>query len=678
MEFLAYQPKLLFDGGDGAAAASGHLFQCDFVLIAPSDEPAKVFGERIQTRLQMIQANDDQLRRLSASKLELALQQVGRVSRMVIRHAPQTRQFGSQLKSSDREQPCVESRSRRVFPQTRVSRDEGPLRHFIDVDAGTDMPRQPCSQRPFEPADDDLERGSLPVTRTPNGVLKLRIAGAGMISHYITMAVPEERFRLCGRNSFIFLRIPGGVAGLVDSPTHYRRDDTMSLRTSNRGQFVGHDSDGVGAEVYGVRPYLWPSLDPTEVSEFHGHCSPTDGSTSVVTGSRSFCSRSLLSRFLFVAPGPTIGAMNLGWSAKGISMLGKRRAIAGFAVVALAILLVITRLASRTSEIAPLSSQRVLFSAKDEGSNYSLADDGNLYRHLENGSWTFHDQLFDPEEVERSYQTEGKSVYRVAPDTGKRYPVRRHFTEDFEGVATKADGLRELIGPVRQWTDFTLQSPLAPSVEKYVALRKDILTGGGDFLDARVEPSREKSHGGQQSLKCFCPAKSKSMICTKASLGTGLIYFKKGDSLWHRGWYYIAGAVRPHTLVDIECDLVKNYPGIRLMLFQNGDLGAELKAATKPKYRQAELHRIPIPTERWVEVSWYVLLDDGMDGRVRIWQDDTLVVDASGQTLPYRTAIYNRMEVGISAHSFGNEASTLYVDDIVLTSEPLRVEPAAN
>jgi hypothetical protein len=45
-------------------------------------------------------------------------------------------------------------------------------------------------------------------------------------------------------------------------------------------------------------------------------------------------------------------------------------------------------------------------------------------------------------------------------------------------------------------------------------------------------------------------------------------------------------------------------------------------------------------------------------------------VDARGQTLPLSHTIYNSLEVGISAHSFGPLPATLYVDDVSISARP--------
>lgn len=323
-------------------------------------------------------------------------------------------------------------------------------------------------------------------------------------------------------------------------------------------------------------------------------------------------------------------------------------------------------------EIAAYPAERVLRTAMLDAIQYKVADDGNVFRVIdERGTWTWVDRIFDPEEIARDYVKEGDSVYCVDSESGKRYLLLKHFEDGFENVPEGVEGLRSLIGEKRKWTEFTLQTPETPTVSDYVALRKRILNDNADFRDASVAPSRLQAHGGLQSLRCVCPAKTSSMICTKTSLATGFIYFEQGDDLWYQAWYCIDGSTRPFTLADIEGRHVKESPGIRLMLFEGNELGVELKALDKPKYRQSSKSRVLFPTDQWVQVTWNIFLHPE-EGRVRVWQDDTLVVNATGPTLPFSTMFYNSLEVGISAHSFGSEPATLFVDDVVVTTKPLR------
>ncbi len=337
-------------------------------------------------------------------------------------------------------------------------------------------------------------------------------------------------------------------------------------------------------------------------------------------------------------------------------------------------ILVVSKLIKH-EEISAYPAERVLRSAQRDGISYKLADDGNVFRVIdERGTWTWVDRIFDPEQIARQFVREGEDLLYVDGESGKRYPLSKHFADGFEEIPVGVDGLRSLIGEERKWTEFTLQTPETPNVADYVALRKRILQENANFLDAVVAPSQLQAHSGQQSLHCVCPAKTSQMICTKASLGTSLIGFEQGDDLWLQAWFRIDGATRPFTLADIEGRHVKESPGIRLMLFEGMYLGVELKAIHKPKYQQAEENRVLFPVNQWVQVTLHVYLHPD-DGHVHIWQDETLLVDERGPTLPFAGMLYNSLEVGISAHAYGDEKAELFVDDLLVTTMPLRDIP---
>jgi hypothetical protein len=48
-----------------------------------------------------------------------------------------------------------------------------------------------------------------------------------------------------------------------------------------------------------------------------------------------------------------------------------------------------------------------------------------------------------------------------------------------------------------------------------------------------------------------------------------------------------------------------------------------------------------------------------------------LLIDQQGQTLPLAGAIYDNLEIGISAHSFGPNPATVYVDDVEISDKPI-------
>jgi len=160
----------------------------------------------------------------------------------------------------------------------------------------------------------------------------------------------------------------------------------------------------------------------------------------------------------------------------------------------------------------------------------------------------------------------------------------------------------------------------------------------------------------------MAPAKPASMITCKASLSSPLAYFRNGDDFWFEAYYWVEGSL-PLTLVDLECEFVAEHPGIRLRIFEDGALGVELKALDKPQYRQFAESRVTFPKRKWVcaRVHYFLSTDDG---RMEIWQDGQKVLDKSGITLPFQSAIYNSLEIGISAHCNPSEPCVLYLDDL--------------
>lgn len=321
----------------------------------------------------------------------------------------------------------------------------------------------------------------------------------------------------------------------------------------------------------------------------------------------------------------------------------------------------------RAEVIQPLSTERIEASFEHDGSTHFLADDGNLYREATSGNgekaWELVSKVYDPDEVHRSYASENGVTYRVDPDTQKRFEVLRELNESFDDLKPGLPGLIDLCSEQRmKWGSLTLQSPKTPTVPEYVDLRKKLLSGKADFLDCRVEPTAERMHSGSKSLKCVAAAKPNSMVTCKASISSPLVYFRDGDDFWYEAYYWAEGSL-PMTLVDLECEFVQEHPGIRLRIFDDGAVGVELKALSKPQYRQDPAKKILFPKGQWVCVKVHFHLSPKI-GKIEVWQDGVQVVEETGVTLPFRSAIYNSLEIGISAHGNPNQSCTLFVDDL--------------
>lgn len=273
---------------------------------------------------------------------------------------------------------------------------------------------------------------------------------------------------------------------------------------------------------------------------------------------------------------------------------------------------------------------------------------------------------YDKAFYEENFRVEDDVIYRI-DDDGARYAVLRQFSDGFEDATTIVD----LVGIDRGWTQLTLLSPEAPTEGEANDLANRILLGESDFLDNRVEPSTEKAHAGQGSLKALAVPPDSGMCCTKASLHTLLLHFVQGDNIWFSAWYYIDEAGEFITLMDVESTFVRGWPGMRIRL-QNGYLNFE-SAKWEPNtiYRQPESHRIPFPRKRWVLVEARLLLSENDDGIVQLWQDDQLVIDRRGQTLPFAEAVYDSLEIGLTVRTTGPETAVLFVDDLKISAEQM-------
>jgi len=353
-------------------------------------------------------------------------------------------------------------------------------------------------------------------------------------------------------------------------------------------------------------------------------------------------------------------------------MMGRHARLAGltFAIAVVATAIAILGVILRDSGIDPLDDSQVDLKKSIDGTTYVLTRDGRLFRvDASSRKWHYEDTVYQPEEMGKAYVKEEGVTFRFDTESGRKIAVRREFGESFEDLSVGLEGLRQLIGEERGWGALTLQSPLAREVPDYVALRNRILNEGQSFLDASVAPDDRHVHSGIRALLCVAPAKPSDMVTCKASISCPLVYFAYGDDFWYQA-YYFAEDSHPFTIMDLECEWIKQHAGIRLCITEKGDMEAELKSLDKPRFRQSAAAPIAFPLGQWVKVQTQIHLSNENDGSVKIWQDDTLIVDAKGVTLPLRSAIYSSLEVGISAHSYGNKKSKLWVDDIRVSDKP--------
>ena len=277
-------------------------------------------------------------------------------------------------------------------------------------------------------------------------------------------------------------------------------------------------------------------------------------------------------------------------------------------------------------------------------------------------------KAFDPDFYAKNYVIVVGKPHVKDPESDKLFPTRQHFKEDFES----ATRIHDLIDVTERWSHFTLQSPSARSVNDYNRLRNQILKGEADFIDNRVEPSDEQVHSGKRALKILCVGPDGQMGTCKASLHAGLFHFAKGEDVWFSAWYFIEKRGKYNTLMDLESTWVRNHPGMRIVL-HDGYLELQLaKWLPNISYRQPRNSRKPMPEKQWVHIKVHLKLSDDPDGIIQLWQNDDLLIDTKGKTLPFAKAMLDNLEIGISAHALTKDEAIFYVDDVELSTQPIK------
>jgi len=296
-----------------------------------------------------------------------------------------------------------------------------------------------------------------------------------------------------------------------------------------------------------------------------------------------------------------------------------------------------------------------------EGNNYELIS-GKLYRVFSQKDKRFALDVYDPEHVKESYRNESGAIYRVISSTEK-FPVSETYSEGFEGEGD----LVSLFEKRDFWTSMTLLSPAAPTVMDYVELRKNIMNRKSGFVDNTLSLSGERAHGGRRSLKCLSVkpgGRKKAASITKASLDSELLYFAKGDTLFFSGYFFLEKGA-PTSIVDFESSYVNEGPGVRILFSKDLRPRIELKWADKPTWRIRKSVEYRFPIKKWTLVEMKVFLSNDQEGTVELKIDGNKLIEGKGQTLPFAKAIYDRMEVGITANGKGSDC-VLFVDDVTM------------
>ncbi|NIA15900.1 MAG: hypothetical protein GWP08_17690 [Nitrospiraceae bacterium] len=190
-------------------------------------------------------------------------------------------------------------------------------------------------------------------------------------------------------------------------------------------------------------------------------------------------------------------------------------------------------------------------------------------------------------------------------------------------------------------------------------------------------------HSGTQSLFCFA-LKYGGTNASKAMISKDDLTFANGDKVWTEQWVYLLGGTdtlsvflwdleAPATCTDaVSCPnegagTICNSPGRRLFL--SGPTGEWLKSdmgkwCVGDEFFQTPGQELAFPKDQWVRLRVYMELSDTTSGVMKVWQNNDLVLDATGITLPRADSIFSRIQVGITANGNEVDDNTMWVDDV--------------
>ncbi len=290
-----------------------------------------------------------------------------------------------------------------------------------------------------------------------------------------------------------------------------------------------------------------------------------------------------------------------------------------------------------------------------------VTNSGEAYLQTEEGC-SFLVQYFTPG-FENIYVETDSGLY-ITVDDGSLFPVTNTFFDDVEDYTILQDAIAmSTADTTLHWNSFVLQSPLAPEVEDYVALRQCLLAGTCDFLDNRIDVTIDPVNAMNHVFQFTAMPPTANMVTSKSSIERTFNYFTKGMDLWFEAKYYIVSGM-PYSIVDFENSYFDMSPGPRVV-FNGNTLAIENKFGDKIKYFPTAPP--PVPINAWFTVKVHFKFSETNTGIIQLWQNNLLIMDITGINLPLFNSIQNSLEVGASASSIG---CVLLVDDIRLSPLP--------
>lgn len=194
------------------------------------------------------------------------------------------------------------------------------------------------------------------------------------------------------------------------------------------------------------------------------------------------------------------------------------------------------------------------------------------------------------------------------------------------------------------------------------------------YSENQLEISTDTTHAGAGAIRLYAVSGVGKTVPKSDLASEGVIYYKMNDIVRISTWLFIPnrGTLDKLFILDIEDPAsISTGPGIRLMFGPDNDLMVERNKMGLSNMVQPEAQKVSFPFDQWVNVVFELKLCTRRQGYVKLWQNDTLLIDESDIiTLPkdrlYITQGthngYANIEVGITANSTAHDV-VMFVDD---------------
>jgi len=284
-----------------------------------------------------------------------------------------------------------------------------------------------------------------------------------------------------------------------------------------------------------------------------------------------------------------------------------------------------------------------------------IYEDGKLYTEV-SGSCNFALQYFEPTFLEDNYITTGNGTF--LKEGNDLFPTKNNYLENFENQSVFKDlFVKSSTDTDLYWTSFTLQSPAAPEVSDYLALRQCILDETCTFIDNKIEVANDPIDNSNKVLKFTSVPPTADMITSKSSMSSTINFYQKDAHVWYEADYFIESGM-PFSIVDFENSYFYKSPGPRVVI-RNNQLEFENKFGAKLTVENNS--GMTISRNQWFTLKVHLKYSNTNDGIIELWQDGIQIISATGINLPTSNSIQNILEVGATASS---EGCVLFFDNM--------------